>query len=82
MYLLLRVLGFLLGLAVFAIFLLHTFFPELVNVDRNTFYFLGFLLFLLLLPTLKSGKLTYILEFQRKLGSIGAKLLKKKKKGK
>lgn len=80
MLFLLRVFGFILGFSVFVIFLLHTFLPGLVHVDKNTFYFLSFMLLLIVMPTLKKGKLTYIMEFSRKVGELGKKALTSKKR--
>jgi len=72
--------GLLLGIVVFVLLLVYTFSPDIVHVDKYTFYFLGFLLFLLLLPTLKSGKFTYLFEFKRNVGGLKGLVKKLTKK--
>lgn len=80
---LLRVLGFVLGIVIFSAFLIYSFFPELINVDKYTFYFISVLILLLVLPTISSGKLTYFFEFKRPIRSaknwLAGKGLGKKK---
>jgi hypothetical protein len=46
---------------------IHTFRPELVNVDRYTIILFVFLFIVSILPSLQSGKISYFFEFKRDL---------------
>ena len=49
------------------VLVIHTFRPELVNVDRYTIILFGFLFVVSILPSLQSGKISYFFEFKRDL---------------
>ncbi|MFW6143787.1 MAG: hypothetical protein ACOC4Z_02650 [Patescibacteria group bacterium] len=52
---------------VVVLLLLYTFFPQLVHVDRYTAWFLALLFLLVILPSLESGKISYLFSFKRDL---------------
>ncbi len=54
-------------LLVLLILILHTFFPNLVNVDRHSAWFLAILFIMLILPSIKKGNIAYFFSFERDL---------------
>jgi hypothetical protein len=49
------------------VLVIHSFRPELVNVDRYTIILFAFLFVIAILPSLQSGKISYFFEFKRDL---------------
>ena len=49
------------------VLIVHSFRPELVNVDRYTIILFVFLFIVSILPSLQSGKISYFFEFKRDL---------------
>lgn len=52
---------------VLLILFLHTFFPDLVNVDRYTAWFLALLFIMVILPSLEKASIAYFFSFERDL---------------
>ena len=54
-------------LLVLGLLFLHTFFPNLVYVDRYTAWFLALLFMMIILPSLQRGSIAYLFSFERNL---------------
>lgn len=54
-------------LLVLTILILHTFFSDVVNVDRHSAWFLALLFIMLILPSIKKGNIAYFFSFERDL---------------
>ena len=54
-------------LLVLVLLFLHTFFRDLVHVDRYTAWFLALLFMMVILPSLRKGSIAYLFSFERDL---------------
>ncbi len=54
-------------LLILAILILNLFYPDTINLDKYSLFLIVLLFFISILPSLQSGKISYLFEFKRSL---------------
>ncbi len=54
-------------LLILGILILNLFYPKTINLDKNSLFLIVLLFFISILPSLQSGKISYLFEFKRSL---------------